>query len=228
MENQFFEKEIQEKIPSKTAAEQESNEYGRSDTVSKRHEEITVNEDKDSKDIFLDVDVDTDKTVKTTIPLDKDEPVFYDDSDEEEEFRHEEAGDYSEYDFEPSGLFTTRFEDKFNKGLRYLRAKDYNRALFFLKDAMRHDNNSYQVYMAIGHVYRHKGLYSEALDNYRAAIQKNKYSSNAYNYMGNIFYINKKYSLAVKAWEKAYAIDPGRTIIKKNIEKLKKVIDKTE
>ncbi len=226
---------IQPEIKQETQPEIEKQKETFKQRASMLKEKIVRKEsDSDEKvkdEIHLDFEVETDKTTKTTFQLDREtgevlktEKTVY----REQEPLREEYEDDFESSFDPSGLFVTRYEDKLNKGLRYLKAKDYNRALFFLKEALMHNQDSYQVYMAMGHVYRHKGLYSEALDNYRSALQKNKYSSNAYNYMGNIFYVTRKYRLALSAWEKAYSIDPGRTIIKKNIEKLKKIIDKSE
>lgn len=123
-------------------------------------------------------------------------------------------------------IFSTPFEDKLRKGLKYLRLKDYDRALSLIKDANAMNSNSYETYMALGHIYRHKELYHEALENYRYALKINKFSSHAYNYIGNVFYKINKPELALQAWQQAYHIDPERTLINKNIEKLKKVIDK--
>jgi Tfp pilus assembly protein PilF/FixJ family two-component response regulator len=90
----------------------------------------------------------------------------------------------------------------------YLEKQMDDNAEMVLNEVLKINPNTINVYNSLGIIYRRRGHYDEALNQYQKAIKVNPDNENIYYNMGRIFFDTQRYEQAQKTLEKALEINP--------------------
>ncbi|MBN1498904.1 MAG: tetratricopeptide repeat protein [Spirochaetes bacterium] len=113
------------------------------------------------------------------------------------EFSEVTASDASDKDKATAYAYLGIIEDE--KG-------NFNAALNFYKKALKYDKNNIFVLKSIAASYKNQGNFSEAEDYIDKAISNDSKNSDLYVMKGNILYLQKKFTDAIKAYQEAVLI----------------------
>jgi len=94
------------------------------------------------------------------------------------------------------------------KGVQLVWAEDYQKALFYFKEAVKKNPSYVEAYFAIGYCKGELALYSEAIDAYKQAIRINPDDVDAYFNLGLTYGNLERYHEAIEAYKQAIRIDP--------------------
>lgn len=103
-----------------------------------------------------------------------------------------------------------------NLGDDYFQKHDYPAAINNYYQALKYNNNNYDIYYKLGLVYHQLGDYTTAIINYNQAINFNINDSKAYYRRGLAHYQLANYSLAIEDYNQAIQLNPDVAVIYKN------------
>lgn len=98
-------------------------------------------------------------------------------------------------------------EQWLDEGIKYRRAKQYEKALVAYERVLRLDRNSVRAYRNRGDVLYDLGRYTEALDTYRLALRLDPGSARAYHNMANTLYHLGQYDMSLDAYDCALQLE---------------------
>jgi len=94
------------------------------------------------------------------------------------------------------------------KGVQLVWAEDYQKALFYFKEAVKKNPSYVEAYSKIGYCKGELALYSEAIDAYKQAIRINPDDVDAYFNLGLTYGNLERYHEAIEAYKQAIGINP--------------------
>ncbi len=112
-------------------------------------------------------------------------------------------------------------------GLRYYRNNEYEKAIEQFKKVLETYPDFKEVHTIIGNAYFKNDMNDEAMKEYRRVIEIDPYDVDAYENLGILYANSGDYSQAISEWEKLLKIDPDRIDIKKNVEKARTIMQKS-
>lgn len=95
-----------------------------------------------------------------------------------------------------------------NKEIIYTESGQYERAIFFCKEAIRLDPESSTAYDSLGNVYVKLGEYKEALNSFKKAVELDSKNATAYHNLGTVYCVLGYYQQAIDFFERALEINP--------------------
>jgi len=95
-----------------------------------------------------------------------------------------------------------------NKGNEYFDKKDYTNAINAFSEAIKRDNNNYDLYWGRGESYHNIGNYNAAITDYNKAISLNPNEAGIYDDRAKSYLQVKNYNAAIADCNKAIALDP--------------------
>jgi len=114
-----------------------------------------------------------------------------------------------------------------NLGILYAMKGLYDEAIREFMVALEINPNLAGVHNNLGNTYRRKRLYTEALSEYQEAVNLDPSFVIAYNNLGVTFADMGELRRALEQFEKALAINPNYEQAKSNLEKVKKILNKS-
>jgi tetratricopeptide (TPR) repeat protein len=116
-----------------------------------------------------------------------------------------QAADILEKALRNSALF---FPFRYNMGTCCLHLGDLRKSLLHFKKAQAVVPEYAGTYLQIGDIYLRMNRDNDAIDNYRAALKRNKKELNAYVLLGDLFFNRNQLQIAKKYYDGCLDIDP--------------------
>jgi len=98
-------------------------------------------------------------------------------------------------------------------GMKYLKNKDYDKAIEEINEAVRLDPNYAQAYSGRGYAYEMKDQYDRAIDDYNEAIRLDPNCSEAYMFRGSACLKKGQYDYAIRDCNEAIKLNPNNTAL---------------
>lgn len=96
----------------------------------------------------------------------------------------------------------------FNLGISYYLAKDYEKAIAYLKIADQFDSTSVRITYSLGTAYRKAEKYHEAITTLKRSIRQDPTFFSSHFSLGNVYYKLREYDLARSAYGQAVELNP--------------------
>jgi tetratricopeptide (TPR) repeat protein len=120
---------------------------------------------------------------------------------------------YLEPNFSPAKIGLTSALN--NLGIQKVQANAFNEAIKLYSEALEWDSecrearqNLESIYLRLGWEKSDTGKFSEAMAEYQRALTLNPKSAEAYNYIGSLFYKQRRYDDAIEAFKTALRLKP--------------------
>jgi hypothetical protein len=112
-----------------------------------------------------------------------------------------------------------------NMGLAYISLGRLEEARLLYEEAIEMDPRFADFYNNLGIVYSKRGQHEKAVLFYEKARDLNPYSANAHNNLGKAYESLGRYREAVNAYRIALLHDPDNTVVRKNLKKLRRLVN---
>jgi len=99
----------------------------------------------------------------------------------------------------------------------------YEQAIDELEKAKETENNVKEIYNALGFSYFMIKDYDKSIENLKIAVEIDPFSAIDYASLGSNYREKGDLNMAIGMYEKALALEPEMTSVRKNLERLKKL-----